>query len=34
VVVRRIVDEVMAHQHGDLRDDATMMVVEWKRPAA
>lgn len=34
VVVRRIVDEVMAHQHGDLRDDATMMVLEWKRPAA
>jgi serine phosphatase RsbU (regulator of sigma subunit) len=34
VVVRRIVDEVMAHQHGDLRDDATLMVLEWRGPAA
>lgn len=29
-VVRKIVEVVLEHQHSDLRDDATVVLVEWK----
>lgn len=32
-VLRRIGHAVLAHQHGELQDDATLMIVEWATPA-
>jgi serine phosphatase RsbU (regulator of sigma subunit) len=28
-LLRRMVREILAHQHGDLRDDATMLMLRW-----
>jgi hypothetical protein len=28
--MRRLMHAILAHQHGDLQDDATAMIVEWQ----
>jgi sigma-B regulation protein RsbU (phosphoserine phosphatase) len=33
-VLRRVVQAVLAHQRGELQDDATVMLVEWSRTDA
>jgi hypothetical protein len=31
-LLRRMVREILGHQHGDLRDDATMLMLRWDGP--
>lgn len=33
-LLRRLVHAVLAHQGGDLRDDATLLLVQWSGPAS
>ena len=30
--VRRLMHAILAHQEGELQDDATIVVVEWRGP--
>ena len=31
-VLRRLIQAVLAHQDGQLQDDATLMLLDWARP--